>query len=730
MSSTGRASTRPLDVTLDEARARAEVLRTQLNEHNHRYYVLDDPSVSDAEYDGLFRELQELETAHAELLTPDSPTQRIGGAAAREFAPVKHRLPMQSLRKCNDEDELRDFDRRVRETLLVDPVAYTGEPKLDGLAVSLLYEQGVFVRGATRGDGEIGEDITENLRTIKRIPLRLRGEAPPLIEVRGEVYLPWDGFRRMVEDATARGEKPPVNPRNAAAGSLRQLDARITAQRPLSFTAYAVGSSEGWPAPRLHSEALEQLRGWGFPVSPLIERVTGVEGCLAYFGKIGAQRSQLGFDIDGVVFKLDDLAGREELGSVTREPRWACAYKFAAEEAETVLENVEFQVGRTGALTPVARLKPVFVGGANVSNATLHNMDEVERKDVRIGDTVIVRRAGDVIPEVLGVRLTDEVARREHEARPKIELIPNCPVCGGKVERGEGEVIARCTNGLSCRAQLHGALIHFVGRKAMDIEGLGEKLLAQLIDTGRVKSPADIYSLTAEELAGLDRMGEKSAQNVVDAIAHSRQTTFQRFLFALGCPQIGETTARDLARQFGQIEALIAATERDAAHAQAQLALRREREQQEQALGKKVRRSEQERAPAYPELQAVPDVGETVAASICRFFAEPRNREVVAILVRKVEDGGCGIEWELPKAAAEGPLSGKTFVITGTLPGVSRDEAGALIEAQGGKLSGSVSAKTDYLLAGEAAGSKLAKAEKLGVPVLDWAALQQLIAAG
>lgn len=686
----------------EPARKRAAALAQQLHEHNHRYYVLDEPSVSDAEFDALFHELQTLEAAYPELLTPDSPTQRVGGAPAKEFAPVRHRQPMQSLRKCNDEDELRDFDRRVRETLLVDEAAYTGEPKLDGLAVSLIYERGVFVRGATRGDGETGEDISDNLRTIRQIPLRLQGEVPPLVEVRGEVYLPWDGFQRMVEDANARGDKPPVNPRNAAAGSLRQLDSRVTAQRPLAFTAYAVGSSEGWQLPRLHSEALAQLRVWGFPVSALIERVVGVEGCLSYFAKVGEQRAQLGFDIDGVVFKLDDLAGREELGSVTREPRWACAYKFAAEEAETLLENVEFQVGRTGALTPVARLKSVFVGGANVSNATLHNMDEVERKDVRIGDTVIVRRAGDVIPEVLGVRLVDDAARIEHEARPKVTLIPSCPVCGGKVERVEGEVVARCTNGLSCRAQLHGALIHFVSRKAMDIEGLGEKLLAQLIDTGRVKSPADIYLLAVEELAGLERMGEKSAANVVEAIDKSRDSSFQRFLFSLGCPQVGETTARELARHFGTLDAFYAAAEAD---------LPTERDE---ALKDKDR---------FPLLRAVADVGPTVAAHVAHFFTEPRNRAVIDALV------AAGIHWPAPKAAAQGVLSGKTLVITGTLPGISRDEAAALIEANGGKVSGSVSKSTDYLLAGEAAGSKLAKAEKLGVTIIDLAALRRLLEA-
>ncbi|HEY1077473.1 MAG TPA: NAD-dependent DNA ligase LigA [Fontimonas sp.] len=686
--------------TSKSARQRAEELSRLLHDHNHRYYVLDDPQVSDAEFDALFSELQALEAAHPELLTPDSPTQRVGGAPAREFAAVPHRLPMQSLRKCNTEEELRDFDRRVRETLLADPVDYTGEPKLDGLAVSLIYEQGRLLRGATRGDGDTGEDITDNLRTIRSIPLRLRGEAPPLVEVRGEVYLPWEGFRRMVDEANARGDKAPVNPRNAAAGSLRQLDPRVTARRPLAFTAYAVGASEGWAAPRLHSEALAQLRQWGFPVSSLIERLTGIDACLAYFERIGARRAALGFDIDGVVFKLDDLAGREELGSVTREPRWACAYKFAAEEADTLLENVEFQVGRTGALTPVARLKPVFVGGANVSNATLHNMDEVERKDLRVGDTVIVRRAGDVIPEVLGVRLHDDADRQAHEARSKVALVPNCPVCGGKVERVEGEVVARCTNGLSCRAQLHGALIHFVSRKAMDIEGLGEKLLAQLIDIGRVRSPADIYSLQADQLADMERMGDKSAANVVEAIERSRDSSFQRFLYALGCPQVGETTARDLARHFGGLDALYEACELD---------LPTERDE---AIKDKDR---------FPRLRAVADVGPTVAAHVAHFFTEPRNRAVIDALV------AAGIRWPAPKAAAQGALSGKTLVITGTLPGMSRDEAAALIEANGGKVSGSVSKNTDYLLAGEAAGSKLAKAEKLGVTVIDLAALRALL---
>ncbi len=681
-------------------------LRQALEEHNYRYYVLDDPKVADAEYDRLFEALRKLESEHPELLTSDSPTQRVGGAPRPGFEEVQHRLPMQSLRKCADEGELRDFDRRVRETLNVEFATYAAEPKLDGLAVSLTYENGVFVRGATRGDGTTGEDITENLRTIRRIPLRLRGDAPPVIEVRGEVYLPLAGFKRMVEEATASGDKVPVNPRNAAAGSLRQLDSRITAKRPLAFYAYGVGYSEGWKAPKLHSQALEQLRGWGFPVSEYVKTVQGVEGCIAFFEDIARKRAKLGFDIDGVVFKLDDLAGREELGSVSREPRWACAYKFAAEEAQTLLEGIEFQVGRTGAITPVARLKPVFVGGANVSNATLHNMDEVRRKDVRVGDTVLVRRAGDVIPEVIGAVLEDEAAREAHEQRPEPEMLTQCPVCSGAIERVEGEVVARCANGLSCRAQLHGALIHFVSRKAMDVEKLGEKLLAQLIDQNIVRSPADIYDtskVNADVLTDLERMAEKSASNVIAAIEDSKSTTFQRFLYALGCPQVGETTARDLARHFGTLDALYAATKADAPT------------EHDEALKDKDR---------FPQLRAVPDVGPTVAAHVVHFFNEPHNREVIAKLVE------AGVNWPAPKAAATGNLSGKTFVITGTLPGVSREEASALIEANGGKVSGSVSKNTDFLLAGEAAGSKLAKAEKLGVAVLDWAALQNLIENG
>ncbi|MGH8114946.1 MAG: NAD-dependent DNA ligase LigA, partial [Rhodanobacteraceae bacterium] len=677
-------------------KARAAELRRELHEHNHRYYGLDDPGVSDAGYDRLFRELQELESTHPELLTPDSPTQRVGAAPRADFMPVKHRLPMQSLRKCDNEPELRDFDRRVCETLGRTEVVYVAEPKLDGLAVSLIYENGVLVRGATRGDGETGEDITANLRTIRAIPLRLRGAAPPVLEVRGEVYLPLAGFQRWRDEAIARGEKVPVNPRNAAAGSLRQLDSKITAQRPLAFYAYAVGHSEGWQAPRLHSEALTQIRHWGFPVSDLIKVVNGSEGCLHYFKRIGERRAALPFDIDGVVFKLDDLAGREELGSVSREPRWACAYKFAAEEAETVLENVEFQVGRTGAITPVARLRPVFVGGANVSNATLHNMGEVARKNVMIGDFVIVRRAGDVIPEVKEVVL----GKRPADVRA-IELPVNCPVCGSAIVQEEGEAVARCSGGLSCRAQLHGALLHYVSRRAMDIEGLGDKLLGQLIEKSLVQSPADIYGLQAPMLAELERMGEKSAQNVVDAIAHSKDTTLGRFIYALGIRDVGETTAQALASHFRTLEALELAAAQDAATDDATL-------------------KDKER---FPELRTVPDVGAEVARQLCRWFGQDRHRD----LIRQLREAG--VRWPETEARNTiGPLSGRTFVITGTLP-VARDAAAAFIEGQGGKVTGSISAKTDYLLAGDAAGSKLTKAQKLGVAVLDWDALNRLCTA-
>lgn len=680
------------------ARRRAGELRQQLNEHNYRYYVLDDPAVSDAEFDRLFDELQQLERDYPDLMTPDSPTQRVGGQARADFAPVRHGQAMLSLRKVTTEDEMRDFDRRVCETLGVPEVDYVSEPKLDGLAVSLTYEDGVLVRGATRGDGETGEDITANLRTIRHIPLQLRGAAPRRIEVRGEVYLPLAGFRRWVDEATCRGERAPVNPRNAAAGSLRQLDPAVTASRPLAFYAYGIGHHEGWERLRLHTEVLDRLRGWGFPLSELIERVRGSQGCQRYFEAMQARRAGLPFDIDGVVFKLDDLGGREELGVVSREPRWAVAYKFAAEEAETVIEDIDFQVGRTGALTPTARLRTVFVGGANVSNATLHNLDEVARKDVRIGDWVIVRRAGDVIPEVKEVVL----AKRAQHVR-MVKVPERCPVCGSPVVREEGDPVARCTGGLTCPAQLTRALQLFASRRALDIEGLGEKLLGQLIEQGMVRKSSDIYRLDVQRLAELERMGEKSAQNLIDAIERSKETTLARFLFALGIPQVGEATAQALAAHFRTLDALAEAALADAPTAD------------DPALKEKDR---------FPRLREVPDVGSEVARLISQWFAQDKHRALIDEL------RAAGVRWPQSKAAVEGPLSGRTFVLTGTLADMSRDEATALIEAQGGKVSGSVSKKTDYVVAGEAAGSKLAKAEKLGVTILDLAGFKMLLRQG
>lgn len=659
---------------------RAEALRRQLHEANHRYYVLDDPSLPDAEFDRLLRELETLEAQHPELRTPDSPTQRVGAEPSGAFDSVTHLQPMQSLGNCFSDEELGEFDRRVREGLGRTPIHYVAEPKLDGLAVSLVYEQGVLVRGATRGDGAKGENITANLRTIRQIPLRLSGDAPALVEVRGEVYLPRAGFLKMNEEARAEGRKEYVNPRNAAAGSLRQLDSRLTARRPLAIFAYAIAAHDGYDMPDSHWEVIQQLRAWGFPVSDLVQRVTGLEGCMKYYQRIGEQREALPFDIDGVVYKLDDLAGREELGSVARAPRWAIAHKFPAEEAVTTLENVEFQVGRTGALTPVARLQPVFVGGVTVSNATLHNMDEIARKDIRIGDRVVVRRAGDVIPEVARVL----VEQRPADTRG-IDMPAACPVCGGEVVRAEGEAVARCSAGLSCRAQLHNALVHFVSRKAMDIEGLGEKLLAQLIEQGHVGRAADLYRLKVETLAQMERMGDKSAANVVAAIDAARETTLPRFIYALGIREVGEVTAQALATHFGDIDPIMAADE-DA-------------------------------------LVAVPDVGPIVAHHVYAYFQD----EAHIALIQELRSSEVGVRWPAVQTAAKsGPFLDRSFVITGTLPNMSRDQAKAWIESLGGRVTGSVSKSTDFLLAGEAAGSKLAKAEKLGVTVLDLEAAQRL----
>jgi len=666
-------------VTAPPAR-RIEQLRKQIDHHNYLYHVRDEPELSDAAYDDLLKELRSLETAHPELVTPDSPTQRVGATPSTAFAPVVHGVPMLSLENAFDAEDVKAFDARARQGAGDVEVAYVAEPKLDGLAVSLVFEKGRLTRAATRGDGATGEDITANIRTIQAVPLALRGKAPALVEVRGEVFMPLAGFERLNSEQQARNQKLFVNPRNAAAGALRQIDPKVTAARPLELYFFGVGFMEGHAAPVRYSDLLEQLRDWGLRTSPLAQRVVGLPGLLGYYEKLQSMRPKLEYQIDGVVYKVDDRALQERLGYVSRAPRWAVAHKFPPEEARTVLREVEFQVGRTGALTPVARLQPVLVGGATVSNATLHNMDEIRRKDIRIGDTVIVRRAGDVIPEV---------ARIVPELRPKgareIRLPEVCPVCKSPVEQVEDQAVARCTGALRCRAQRHEALRHFASRRAMNIEGLGDERIAQLIERDHVESPADLYELDVKTLAELDRMGEKSASNLHAAIAGSRSTTLPRFLFALGIRDVGEATAAALARQFGNLGAL--------------------------------------RAANVESLQATPDVGPVVAERVAAFFADKGNNKVVDALVR------VGIHWpDMPVAARKSlPLSGKTVVLTGTLEGCTRDEAKAQLEALGAKVSSSVSQRTDYVIAGADAGSKLAKARELGVTVLDGAGLGQLL---
>jgi DNA ligase (NAD+) len=659
---------------------RAHELRALLEHHNYLYYVQAAPEISDADYDLLFRELQQIEQAHPELATLDSPTQRVGASAQTDFAPVAHAVPMLSLNNALTEEEAAQFDRRVREALGVDEVEYAAEPKFDGLAVTLTYEAGVFVQGATRGDGYTGEDVTPNLRTVRTIPLRLGAEAPQLLEVRGEVIMLKRDFERLNRALQERGEKVFVNPRNAAAGTLRQKDPRITATRPLSFFAYALGRAEGTKLPSgRHSEQIDYLGELHVPVSPHRKVVHGLDGMLGYYRDIGAARAQLPYDIDGVVFKVNKLGQQRELGFVSRAPRFAIAHKFPAEEAVTEVIDIDVQVGRTGALTPVAKLKPVFVGGVTVSNATLHNEDEVHRKDVRVGDTVVVRRAGDVIPEVVRVLLDQ---RPEHTT--VFNLPTRCPVCRSEVERLEGEAVARCTAGLFCPAQRKQAIRHFASRRAMDIEGLGEKLVDQLVDHAALKTPADIYRLTATGLSELERMGDKSAANLIDAIDKSRATTLARFIYALGIRNVGESTARDLANAFGDIQALM---EADA-----------------------------------ERLQEVPDVGPVVAQSIAAFFHERHNREVVNELL------AAGVRWKAPKPTVRGTrLAGKTFVLTGTLPGLSREAATERIQAAGGKVTGSVSKKTDYVVVGADPGSKYDKARELGIPVLDEEGLVALL---
>lgn len=681
----------------DPAAQRVAQLHRVLHHHAHRYYVLDDPEVPDAEYDRLFRELQALEAAHPHLLTPDSPTLRVGGKALDAFDKVRHRVPMLSIRTETDIEATgaQNFDARVRRELgLTDgdaPVEYVAELKFDGLAINLRYENGVLVQAATRGDGEIGEDVTPNIRTIGQIPLRLPADAPPVLEVRGEVYMRRDDFDRLNEqqrEKIAQGqknEKTYVNPRNAAAGAVRQLDSTIARQRPLSFFAYGWGEvtpvEQGGPDFQNQYEALLTLKSWGLPVSARTTLARGAAQLVAFHQAVGAERDSLPFDIDGVVYKVNSLALQRQLGFVTREPRWAVAHKYPAQEQLTTVQDIDVQVGRTGKLTPVAKLAPVFVGNVTVTNATLHNEDETRRKDVRIGDTVIVRRAGDVIPEVVSVLVERRAPGAEIFTMPT-----HCPICGSAAVREEGEANHRCTGGLFCGAQRKQAILHYAQRRAVDIENLGEKLVDQLVEAGVIKTLPDLYRMGFTALVALDRMAEKSAQNVLDSLEKAKHTTLPRFLFGLGIRHVGEATAKDLARHFGKLDAIMDAS--------------------------------------VEQLLEVNDVGPVVAQSIRTFFDQPHNREVVEQL------RACGVHWEEgePAARAPRPLTGKTIVLTGTLPTLSRDEAKDLLEAAGAKVAGSASKKTDYVVAGAEAGSKLDKARELGVTVLDEDGLRALLA--
>lgn len=661
---------------------RAAQLRELLDRYNHAYYTLDAPTVPDAVYDRLFRELEEIEQQHPDLRVAESPTQRVGAPPLVAFGEVVHRVPMLSLGNAFSDAEIVAFDRRCRETLERDRIEYAVEPKLDGLAITLIYQRGVLVRGATRGDGSKGEDVSANVRTVRTIPLRLRGDdVPDTIEVRGELLMQRDDFERLNARQQNAGEKVFANPRNAAAGSLRQLDSRITASRPLRFFAYGLADITPGPEPQTHSQTLDLLSQLGFVVAPQRAVVSGADGLLDYYQRIGEARNRLPYDIDGVVYKVNRRADQRVLGFLSRAPRWALAHKYPAQEEITELLDIEIQVGRTGALTPVARLKPVLVGGVTVTNATLHNDEEIRRKGLLIGDQVIVRRAGDVIPEVLAPVLERRTGSEHPFAMPD-----RCPVCGSHVVRAEDEAIARCSGGLFCPAQRKQALLHFASRRAMDIEGLGDKLVEQLVDRAIVRTPADLYKLGIVKLANLERMGEKSAVNLLAAIEKSRHATLARFIFALGIRTVGETTAKDLAHHFGSLDALMVADE--------------------------------------PALQQVSDVGPIVAKNIAVFFAEPHNCEVIEQL------RAAGVDWDEHDADTNRSdlLAGKTLVLTGSLPGMTRDEAKALIESHGGKISGSVSKKTSFVVAGSDAGSKLAKAEQLGVAVLDEDGLRQLVA--
>ncbi|MEQ6884880.1 NAD-dependent DNA ligase LigA [Salicola sp. Rm-C-2C1-2] len=658
----------------DSPEQRIDALRRAIDHHNYRYYALDDPEVSDEHYDQLLRQLQELEAQHPELVTPESPTQRVGVAPGSLFAEAPHETPMLSLDNAFDEDELRDFDRRVRERLGRDqPLDYACEPKLDGLAISLLYRNGVLHRAATRGDGYTGEDITANVRTIRAIPLQLYGDDyPDAFEVRGEAYMPLDGFERLNQKLAEAGEKPFVNPRNAAAGSLRNKDPRVPARRPLSFSGYSVDGPEEAGLPVRHYDQLLKLREWGFRIDPEIRLVTGIEDCIIYYREMLEKRESLNYEIDGIVYKVNDLALQDRLGFVSRAPRWAIATKFPAHEVMTRVREVAFQVGRTGAITPVARLDPVFVGGVTVSNTTLHNMDEVERLGLREGDWVMIRRAGDVIPQVVRV-----LAEKRPDDTRLIELPPACPECGSAIEQPEDEAVARCTGGLFCPAQRKEAIRHYASRRALDIEGLGEQWVNVLVDEGMVETVADIYKLKVSDLTRLERMGEKSASNLVNAIAGSREPDLDRLIYALGIREVGEATARALARHFGDLDALIEADEE--------------------------------------HLQEIEDVGPVVAGHIRSFFAEPHNREIIQQL------RAAGVSYRAPERVDDSgsPFSGATVVVTGALEHYSRDQARAALEARGARVAGSVSSKTDYLVTGEGGGSKLSKARQQGVAIVD-----------
>ena len=665
-----------------EATKKITTLRQQLNHHSYQYYVLDDPEIPDVEYDRLYRELQSLEQAFPDLITSDSPTQRVGDQPLDHFDQVKHEIPMLSLDNVFDEDELSAFYKRIQNRLEIDgSIEFAAEPKLDGLAVSLLYKDGVLVRAGTRGDGTIGEDITQNVRTIHSIPLRLIGKkVPEVLEVRGEVFMPKAGFEELNRKAKENDEKVFANPRNAAAGSLRQLDPKITATRPLAMYCYSVGKVEGMSAFKTHSDMLDSLQNLGLPLCKERNVVSDVAGCLDYFNQLSQRRDALPYEIDGIVYKVNNLSWQKELGFVAKAPRWAIAHKFPAQEEITTVNDIEFQVGRTGAITPVARLEPVFVGGVTVSNATLHNMDEVERKDVRVGDQVIIRRAGDVIPEVVRV----VPGSRKKDAR-KVKMLKHCPVCGSDIEQKEDEAVARCSGGLFCQAQRKESIKHFASRKAMDVDGLGDKLVEQLVDEKLIDHVDDLYHLTVASVAGLERMGDKSAQNLVDALEKSKQTTLNRFIYALGIREVGEATAQVLADHFGSLESVIAADEE--------------------------------------QLQSAQDVGPVVAYHIHNFFRQKHNMEIIEKLKQ------AGIHWpdQEPVEEKEQTLAGQTFVITGTLSSMSRDDAKKALQAKGAKVAGSVSKKTSYVIVGDNPGSKASKAEALGVEILDEESLVGLL---